>query len=246
MVGTLACRGPDAEGVWLDEHVGLGNRRLSVLDHAGGAQPMTVSGAERTVTVSTSGFIANYRPLREERVGRGQRCATESDTEVARAYLEWGEECLPRLEGAFACAIWDHEREQLLLARDQVSGKPVYYGETESGLVFGSESKATLAHPLITPMVDADGLREALAFVNTPISRCSATCTNCRRDPVYGFPATARGRGGTGSSKSSNTPTTSRPPRRRCARCWRKASNGSCAPMFRWARCCPAGWTPPP
>lgn len=169
MIGSLAARGPDAEGVWLDRHVGLGHRRLSVLDQAGGAQPMTVSVAGRTVTVVTSGFVANYRELRQELAGRGQRCGSESDTEVlARAYLEWGQECLPRLEGAFAGAVWDHEREQLLLVRDQVGGKPLYYSETEAGLVFGSEPKAVLAHPLITPMVDADGLREALAFVNNP------------------------------------------------------------------------------
>lgn len=169
MVGTLARRGPDAEGVWLDEHVGLGHRRLAVLDQSGGAQPMTVTADGRTVTISTSGLVANYRELREELAGRGQRCSTQSDTEVlARAYLEWGEECLTRLEGTFACAVWDHGREQLLLARDQVGGKPMYYSEVESGVVFGSELKALLQHPLTTPVVDANGLREALAFVNNP------------------------------------------------------------------------------
>lgn len=169
MTGAVACRGPDAEGVWLDQHVGLGHRRLSVVDHAGGAQPMTVSDGRGSVTVSTSGFLANYRALRDELAGRGQRCNSESDTEVlGRAYLEWGAECFARLEGAFAGAVWDHEREQLLLARDQVGIKPLYYSDTGSGVVFGSEPKAVLAHPLITPMVDADGLREALAYVHTP------------------------------------------------------------------------------
>jgi asparagine synthase (glutamine-hydrolysing) len=169
MAGTLACRGPDAEGVWLDAHVGLGHRRLAVLDPAGGAQPMTVSAGDRTVTVATSGLVANYRSLRAELARRGQRCAGESDTEVlARAYLEWGEGCLPRLEGGFAAAIWEHEREVLILARDQVGVKPLYYSHTEAGVVFGSEPKAVLAHPLITPVVDADGLREALAFVHNP------------------------------------------------------------------------------
>ena len=169
MTGKLARRGPDAEGVWLDEHAGLGHRRLSVLDHAGGAQPMTVTADGRTVTVSTSGMVANYRELREELSGRGHRFCTGSDTEVlARSYVEWGEECPPRLEGSFAFAVWDHDREQLLLARDQVGGKPLYYAEIDAGVVFGSEPKAVLEHPVTPPMVDEDGLREALAFVNNP------------------------------------------------------------------------------
>lgn len=170
MTGTLACRGPDAEDVWLAEHVGLGHRRLAVLDPSGGRQPMTVEVEGRAVaTVSASGMIENYRELRSELGNRGHRFATESDTEVlARAYAEWGEECVTRLEGTYGFAVWDHAREQLVLVRDRIGIKPLYYSQVEQGIVFGSEPKAVLAHPLIEPVVDADGIRDLLAFVHTP------------------------------------------------------------------------------
>lgn len=169
MVGTLAARGPDAEEVWVDEHAAFGHRRLAVLDRAGGRQPMTVRSREQSVTVSTSGTIYNYRELRSELAGRGHRFDTESDTEVlARSYVEWGEDCVQRLDGAYAFAVWDHQRDKLVLARDRVGVKPLYYSEVDAGVVFGSEPKAVLAHPLIEPVMDADGFREALAFVHNP------------------------------------------------------------------------------
>lgn len=170
MTGTLACRGPDAEGVWMAEHAGLGHRRLAVLDPTGARQPLTVEVEGRAVaTVSATGMVENYRELRSELATRGHRFATESDTEVlARAYVEWGEECVTRLEGAYGFAIWDHAREQLVLVRDRIGIKPLFYSQVEQGVVFGSEPKAVLAHPLIEPVVDADGLRDVLAFVHTP------------------------------------------------------------------------------
>lgn len=170
MTGTLANRGPDAEDVWLSEHAALGHRRLTVLDPAGGGQPMTVEADGQPVaTVSANGMVENYQSLRSELAGRGHRFATESDTEVlARAYVEWGAECVSRLEGAYAFAIWDHTREQLMLARDRMGIKPLYYSQLEQGIVFGSEPKALLEHPSIDPVVNADGLRELLAFTYTP------------------------------------------------------------------------------
>ena len=170
MVATMACRGPDAEGMWIAPHVALGHRRLSVIDIEGGRQPMSVDAEGRTVAVMTySGEVYNYRELRAELATRGHRFITASDTEVVlHAYLQWGEAFAERLNGMYAFALWDTQAEQLLLVRDRMGIKPLYYAETEDGLIFGSEPKAIFAHPLIEPVVDANGLRELLAFVKNP------------------------------------------------------------------------------
>ena len=170
MVATMACRGPDAEGTWIGPHVALGHRRLSVIDIQGGRQPMSVDADGHTVAVMTySGEVYNYRELRAELARCGHRFRTESDTEVVlHAYLQWGEGFAERLNGMYAFALWDTEREQLLLVRDRMGIKPLYYAETEQGLLFGSEPKAVFANPLVEPVVDADGLREIMAFVKTP------------------------------------------------------------------------------
>jgi asparagine synthase (glutamine-hydrolysing) len=170
MVATMACRGPDAEGMWIAPHVALGHRRLSVIDIEGGRQPMSVDAEGRTVAVMTySGEVYNYRELRAELATRGHRFITASDTEVVlHAYLQWGEAFAERLNGMYAFALWDTQAEQLLLVRDRMGIKPLYYAETEDGMIFGSEPKAIFAHPLIEPVVDANGLRELLAFVKNP------------------------------------------------------------------------------
>ncbi|MGH3602020.1 MAG: asparagine synthase (glutamine-hydrolyzing), partial [Pseudonocardiaceae bacterium] len=170
MVATMACRGPDAQGMWIAPPVALGHRRLSVIDIEGGRQPMSVDAQRRTVAVITySGEVYNYQELRAELASRGHRFRTESDTEVVlHAYLQWGEDFAERLNGMYAFALWDTEAEQLLLVRDRMGIKPLYYVETEDGLLFGSEPKAIFANPLIEPVVDANGLREILAFVKNP------------------------------------------------------------------------------
>ncbi|MGB8994352.1 MAG: asparagine synthase (glutamine-hydrolyzing) [Pseudonocardiaceae bacterium] len=170
MVATMACRGPDAQGTWIGPRVALGHRRLSVIDIEGGRQPMSVDAEGRTVAVMTySGEVYNYRELRAELATDGHRFRTESDTEVVlHAYLQWGEDFAERLNGMYAFALWDTQAEQLLLVRDRMGIKPLYYAETEHGLLFGSEPKAIFANPLIEPVVDANGLREILAFVKNP------------------------------------------------------------------------------
>jgi asparagine synthase (glutamine-hydrolysing) len=171
MTDTMACRGPDDEGLWLDSNVGLGHRRLAIIDIEGGRQPMVVEEDGRPAAILTySGEVYNYRELRAELASRGHRFRTQSDTEVVlRAYLEWGEDLAPRLNGMYAFAIWDVRRQELLLVRDRMGIKPLYYYPTPAGVLFGSEPKAILAHPLAQPaVVDADGLRELLAFVKTP------------------------------------------------------------------------------
>ncbi|MEV6931223.1 asparagine synthase (glutamine-hydrolyzing) [Dactylosporangium sp. NPDC051485] len=171
MTGTMALRGPDAEGLWVREHVAFGHRRLAVIDLAGGAQPMVVEEDSREVAAITySGELYNYRELRQELRGRGHRFSTESDTEVAlRAYVEWGENFVDRLNGMYAFGIWDVRRERLLLVRDRMGVKPLYYYRTPDGAVlFASEPKAIFAHPLAEAVVDSDGLRELFALVKTP------------------------------------------------------------------------------
>jgi asparagine synthase (glutamine-hydrolysing) len=170
MTDTMSCRGPDAEGLWIAPHVALGHRRLAVIDIEGGRQPMVAEEGERVLAALTySGEVYNFRELRAELSARGHRFRTHSDTEVVlRAYLEWDEEFVTRLNGMYAFAIWDVRREKLLLVRDRMGIKPLYYYPTPSGVLFGSEPKAILANPLAEPIVDDDGLRQLFSFVKTP------------------------------------------------------------------------------
>jgi asparagine synthase (glutamine-hydrolysing) len=169
MTATMACRGPDESGMWLGRHCGLGHRRLAVIDLPGGKQPMTAATPGGSVTLAYSGECYNYAELRAELRGRGHSFRTESDTEVVlRGYLEWGSAVMDRLNGMYAFAIWDERDEHLLLARDRMGVKPLYYYPTQDGVLFGSEPKAILASPLAEPAVDLDGLREIFAFTKTP------------------------------------------------------------------------------
>ncbi|MBX6384670.1 MAG: asparagine synthase (glutamine-hydrolyzing) [Microbispora sp.] len=170
MTDTMACRGPDAEGMWFGPHVAFGHRRLAIIDIEGGRQPMIAeAGGEAVAALTYSGEVYNFRELRAELTRLGHRFRTQSDTEVVlEAYLEWGEDFVSRLNGMYAFAIWDARREELLLVRDRMGIKPLYYYPTPGGVLFGSEPKAILANPLAERVVDADGLREILAFVKTP------------------------------------------------------------------------------
>jgi asparagine synthase (glutamine-hydrolysing) len=170
MTATMTLRGPDAEGVWLAEHVGLGHRRLAVIDLVGGAQPMTADrDGTAAAAITYSGEVYNYRELRAELAGLGHHFRTQSDTEVVlRAYLQWGEAFVQRLNGMFAFGLWDIARQRLVLARDRMGVKPLYYYATPTGIIFGSEPKAVLAHRTVPNEVDADGLRAAMTMVKTP------------------------------------------------------------------------------
>ena len=172
MTDTMACRGPDAEGSWFAPHVAFGHRRLAIIDIEGGRQPMTAGAGDEVVAALTySGEVYNFRELRAELEQRGHRFRTQSDTEVVlEAYLEWGEDFVSHFNGMYAFAIWDARREELLLVRDRMGIKPLYYYPIPNGVLFGSEPKAILANPLAERMIDADGLREILAFVKTPES----------------------------------------------------------------------------
>jgi asparagine synthase (glutamine-hydrolysing) len=166
MAETMSCRGPDDGQLWLARHVALGHRRLAVIDVEGGRQPMAVDGL---AVVSYSGEIYNFRELRAELRANGHRFRTRSDTEVLlAAYLEWGVDFVDRLNGMYAFALWDVRRTELLLVRDRIGIKPLYYYPLSTGVLFGSEPKAILANPLAERAVDAGGLRELLAMVKTP------------------------------------------------------------------------------
>jgi asparagine synthase (glutamine-hydrolysing) len=170
MVDTMACRGPDDQGLWTSRHAALGHRRLAIIDVPGGRQPMTVEeNGETLATIVYSGEVYNFTELRAELQGRGHTFRTDSDTEVVlHGYLEWGEDVVDRLNGMFAFALWDARREELFLVRDRMGVKPLYYYPTPDGVLFGSEPKAILAHPSAPATLDTDGLRELLAHVKTP------------------------------------------------------------------------------
>lgn len=160
MTATMTCRGPDAGGVWDSPHAALGHRRLAVIDRVGGAQPMRAPQPAEVV-LTFSGEIYNHPDLRRELEACGHASRTRSDTEVLlHAYLRWGEACVSRLNGMFAFAVWDGLRQELLLARDRLGVKPLYYAPRPHGILFGSEPKAILAHPEFDPAVDAEGLAE--------------------------------------------------------------------------------------
>ena len=169
MTETMACRGPDATGVWFATHAALGHRRLSIIDLDTGDQPMTVDTGDGAVTIVYSGETYNFTELRQELAGRGHHFRTTSDTEVVlEGYLEWGAAVADRLNGMFAFAVWDDRTEKLILIRDRMGIKPLYYYPTDDGLLFGSEPKAILANPLAEPVVGLDGLREAFTMIKTP------------------------------------------------------------------------------
>jgi asparagine synthase (glutamine-hydrolysing) len=167
MTEVLAPRGPDAAGLWVSARVAIGHRRLSVVDIEGGVQPM-VTG-EHPCVVAYNGEVYNFRELRRLLEAEGHAFRTRSDTEVVlRAYVAWGTACVARFRGMFALAVWDAAREELVLIRDRLGVKPLYYVVTPTGALFGSEIKALLANPLVAAEIDADGLAELLLFTATP------------------------------------------------------------------------------
>ena len=174
MTATMACRGPDDEGTWVDGPAALGHRRLAIIDIQGGRQPMSLEEDGRTsLALVYSGETYNFRELRERLAAAGCRFETSSDTEVVlQAHREWGRrdprDAVRELNGMFAYAIWDSANRELLLVRDRLGIKPLYYYPTEQGVLFGSEPKAILANSLAERAVDADGLRRALGFVADP------------------------------------------------------------------------------
>jgi asparagine synthase (glutamine-hydrolysing) len=169
MTETMACRGPDDRGTWIEGPAALGHRRLAIIDLPGGRQPMTAATPHGTVAIVYSGEAYNFTELRRELTGRGHRFTTDSDTEVVlRGYLEWGDAIAERLNGMYAFAVWDGRVDKLVMIRDRMGIKPFYYHPTTDGVLFGSEPKAILANPLARRRVRLDGLRELFTMIKTP------------------------------------------------------------------------------
>src|SRR3954469_1292620 len=166
MTRVIEHRGPDDEGLWVEGGVGLGNRRLAIIDLSpAGHMPMADETGDLVITYN--GELYNFRELRRELEGLGHVFRSHTDTEVVlRAYKEWGPRCLERLNGMFGLAIWDGRRRELFLARDRYGVKPVYYTQVGDELLFGSEIKSFLQHPRFRVEVSLPHLLEYFTFQN--------------------------------------------------------------------------------
>jgi asparagine synthase (glutamine-hydrolysing) len=165
MTKTLSRRGPDQEGYWYTERAAFGHRRLVVVDPAGGQQPMTRQRGGYTYALVYNGELYNTEELRRELLARGYRFESRSDTEVLlTSYIEWGSDCVRRLNGIFAFAVWDEREQKLFLARDRLGVKPLFYARRDSSFLFGSEIKALLAHPAVQPVLSREGLAEVFGL----------------------------------------------------------------------------------
>lgn len=166
MARLLAHRGPDGEGFHHGEGISLGHRRLSIIDRAGGHQP--VGDATGRYWLVYNGELYNYRALREELRAAGHAFHSRCDTEVILyALIEWGEAALQRLQGMYAFAFWDGAEARLLLARDPVGVKPLYYARAGETLYFASEMKSLLPCPGVSREIDVEGLEDYLTFLYT-------------------------------------------------------------------------------
>ncbi|MDX6696418.1 MAG: asparagine synthase (glutamine-hydrolyzing) [Blastocatellia bacterium] len=167
MCEAIHHRGPDEDGFYRNNSVGLAMRRLAIIDLKGGQQP--IHNEDRSAWIVFNGEIYNYRELRAELEKLGDRFYTDSDTEVIiHAYDRYGAECPKYLRGMFAFAIWDERKQELLLARDRVGKKPLLYARLNNQLVFGSEFSALLLHPDISREIDYDALHYYLTFMCVP------------------------------------------------------------------------------
>lgn len=170
MCDAIRHRGPDDEGYHFEDEVALGHRRLSIIDLAGGRQPM--SSSDGNLTIVFNGEIYNFRELRGTLEAKGHAFRTNSDTEVILyAYREWDAACLGRLNGMFSFALWDADRKTLFCARDRFGKKPFFYALVGGHFVFGSEIKALLQYPSMPREVDREALVRYLALDFTPAPR---------------------------------------------------------------------------
>lgn len=167
MITILRHRGPDSEGQYIDVGIGLGHRRLSIIDLEGGNQP--IGNEDGRIQIVFNGEIYNFIELRQELTKAGHRFRTRSDTEViVHAYEQWGKECVKRFNGMFAFALWDSHRRELFLARDHLGIKPLYYIQICNRILFGSEIKALLQDPACPRELDVESLAELFTFRFVP------------------------------------------------------------------------------
>lgn len=167
MCERMKHRGPDSEGLWLDETVALGMRRLSIIDLQTGEQP--VYNEDKSVVVVMNGELYNFREVRADLEKRGHKFETNTDTEILpHLYEEYGEAMLEHINGMFAFALWDKRKEKLLIARDRFGEKPLYYGVFDGKLIFASEPKVLLENPSVKAEINTDALRQYLSFDYVP------------------------------------------------------------------------------
>lgn len=167
MMDVIAHRGPDGEGKYLSGPVGLGHRRLAIIDLNRGAQPMC--NEDKTLWIVFNGEIYNFGELRQELVQKGHKFSSATDTEVIiHAYEEYGVACLSRLQGMFAFALWDEKERTLFLARDRVGIKPLYYYETGQAIVFASEIKSLLVDPEVKREINPAAIDRFLSYLYLP------------------------------------------------------------------------------
>nr|AHX24690.1 amidotransferase [uncultured bacterium] len=170
MAATMAARGPDGEGVWTSRHAALGHRRLEVSGYDHVDQPFVFEVDGQVVATAVfSGNLDNLAELRTVLASTGRRLRDGGEAEIVlHGYLEWGRDCVSRMAGVFAFAVWDARARELFLGRDRLGLKPLYYYELPHGILFASEQKALIAHPLVTPELDREGLAELLTYAGTP------------------------------------------------------------------------------
>src|SRR6185295_12599832 len=167
MCAAIRHRGPDDDGFYFNPAVGLGMRRLSIIDVKGGQQP--IHNQDRTAWIVFNGEIYNYLELRAQLEKLGHTFYTNSDTEaIVHAYDQYGTECPKYLRGMFAFAIWNERTQELFLARDRVGKKPLLYAEVNGQIIFGSEFKALLQHPDISKDIQPDAIDAYLSFMCVP------------------------------------------------------------------------------
>lgn len=170
MTRTMEHRGPDGEGYYLDGPLALGHQRLSIIDLAGGKQPMADDSGRYWITFN--GEIYNFPDLRERLVKQGHRFSTRSDTEtILAAYKQYGDKCVDHLRGMFAFAVWDRHRQRLFLARDRVGKKPLYYHFNGQRFIFASEIKAILQHPSVPRLIDPRAIADYFNYNYIPFPR---------------------------------------------------------------------------
>ena len=167
MTDRISHRGPDNFGYFLEGPVGLGHRRLSIIDLGGGKQP--IYNEDGSIVIVFNGEIYNYAELTAGLIARGHVFKTRSDTEtIVHAYEEYGDDCVPRLRGMFAFALWDRRKQRLLLVRDHLGIKPLYYYHGRESFVFASEIKSLLEAPGIPRAVDETALNLYLSLRYVP------------------------------------------------------------------------------
>ena len=167
MMNTIVHRGPDDEGSYIKGPLGLGFRRLSIIDLSGGHQPM--ADASKKIWIVFNGEIYNFKEIRKILESKGHQFRTNSDTEIiVQGYLRWGDEILDRLNGMFGLAIWDENKRRLLVARDPMGMKSLYFHNDGQRLLFGSEIRPILAALTQKPAVDTTALNHFLRYRYTP------------------------------------------------------------------------------